>query len=116
MRNAVSPGRRFRRAALVFALAATLVPLCERLGSADEPSSKPSKKTTADSKSKKAAVEPPQKLSLVPSKFEFSNPRGTLQLVATGTYSQNRVRDLTADVKLTSSDPNVARVKGSVVV
>jgi hypothetical protein len=120
MRNAASPGRHFRRAALPLALATAFVPLCAGFGAADDASSKPSKKATADSQSKstskKVAVEPPAKLSLVPSKFEFFNPRSTLQLVATGTYAHDRIRDLTADVKLTSSDPNVARIKGTAVV
>src|SRR5580704_11042438 len=106
MRNAASPGRHFRRAALPLALATAFVPLCAGFGAADD-SSKPTKKV---------AVAPPEKLSLVPSKFEFANPRGTLQLVATGTYALDRIRDLTADVKLTSSDPKIARIKGTTVI
>ena len=75
-----------------------------------------SKKSAAQVKKVKAAVPPPASLSLEPSKFELRGSRASLQLVATGKYDANRVRDLTADVKYTSSDPKVARVDGSVVV
>ena len=117
MTYAVSPGRHFRRAALVFALAATLVPLCLRMGPAGETARKAEQKGDRRLKVQKtSSSRRRQKLSLVPSKFEFSNPRGTLQLVATGTYAHDRIRDLTADVKLTSSDPKVARIKGTTVI
>src|ERR1700728_1436497 len=72
--------------------------------------------TAAEAKSKKTPPEPPAKLSLEPAKFEFSNPRTTLQLVASGAYGGDRVRDLTADVKLTSSDPKIARIRGTTVI
>jgi len=116
MRNPITSGRALRHGTLAVALVAMLAPVGLRVAPAEEPARKPSHKTGADANAKKRAVEPPVTLSLEPSKFELSNPRGALQLVATGTYAQDRVRDLTADVKLTSSDPKIACVKGTIVI
>jgi hypothetical protein len=115
MRYPIPVCRRFRRSASVFALVATFALAgAERGTAADQPSNSP-KKATSSSQVKKVAVAPPARLSLEPAKFELSNPRSTLQLVATGAYDHDRVRDLTADVKFTSSDPKVVRIKGSMI-
>ncbi len=108
MRNRVPVARRSRLAtfALILALPLALVLVAQGLRPA----------TAAEAKSKKTPPEPPAKLALEPAKFEFSNPRTTLQLVASGTYAGDRVRDLTADVKLISSDPKIARIKGTTVI
>ncbi|HET6327599.1 MAG TPA: DUF1553 domain-containing protein [Planctomycetaceae bacterium] len=112
----VPAGRCFRDTAPVFVMLATLALLGAQPASAADPASKAGKKTATVAKVKKVAVEPPIKLTLEPSKFELSTPRCTLQLVATGTYASDRVRDLTADVTLTSSDPKIIRIKGTTVI
>jgi Protein of unknown function (DUF1553)/Protein of unknown function (DUF1549) len=96
----------------MIAIVVTLLPLSAQAASAPSRAEKTSKPAA----SAKKEVEPPVTLSLEPAKAELDTPRATLQLVATGKYAHDRVRDLTADVKLTSSDPNVARVKGSLIV
>src|SRR4051812_37971549 len=50
-------------------------------------------------------VAPPSRLAIEPAKFELRGHRAQLQLVVTGTYAGERIRDLTSDVKYTSSDP-----------
>ncbi len=112
----VPAGRCFRDTAPVFVMLATLALLGDQPASAADQASKAGKKTATVAKVKKVAVQPPIKLTLEPSKFELSTPRCTLQLVATGTYASDRVRDLTADVTLTSSDPKIARIKGTTVI
>jgi Protein of unknown function (DUF1553)/Protein of unknown function (DUF1549)/Bacterial Ig-like domain (group 2) len=110
----VPTGRSFRHTAPVFVMMATLaLQGGQRTTAADQPANP---KKAAVAKVKKVAAEPPIKLTLEPSKFEFSTPRSTLQLVATGTYARDRVRDLTGDVMLTSSDPKIARIKGTTVI
>jgi hypothetical protein len=112
----VPAGRSFRSTAPALVMAATLALLGARRGTAGDEPARSAKKTAPAAKTKQVAVEPPVKLALEPSKFELSTTRSTLQLVATGTYAGQRVRDLTADVTLTSSDPKIARIKGTTVI
>jgi Protein of unknown function (DUF1553)/Protein of unknown function (DUF1549) len=111
----LSAGRELRSIASALVLVTMVTFGGAQLGAADQAPQKSTKKAAA-AKAKTVAVEPPVKLSLEPAKLELSNPRTTVQLIATGTYAGDRVRDLTADIKLTSSDPNVARVKGTTLV
>ena len=69
-----------------------------------KPAKAASKKSAADSKKAKVALPVPAALSLEPSKFELRGHRASLQLVTTGKYATNRLLDLTADVKYTSSE------------
>jgi hypothetical protein len=115
MRNTNSVSRCFAYATLRLAIVAVLLS-ASWVVAAEGSSQKSAHKATADSKAKKVAVEPPSKLSLEPSKADLVGPRSTLQLVVTGLYAHDRVRDLTGDVKLTSSDATVARIQGTTVV
>jgi len=114
--SAVQSARRFVsgdsvvRAGIVSAVAFAFISAAVIASAAE---SKAVKKPAA---AKKAAVEPPASLALAPSKYELRGNRSSLQLVATGTYSGDRIRDLTADVKYISSNPKVARVDGSMVI
>jgi hypothetical protein len=92
-----------------------LAPLTVQAAEAN-PAKTASKKSTAASKKAKVALPTPAALSLEPAKFELRGHRASLQLVASGKYSSNRVLDLTSDAKYTSSDPKVARIEGSVVL
>jgi hypothetical protein len=111
MTSPIPVGRRMRSATLVLAAAVTLALLSTRPSMASKPT-----KTPVTVKVKRLNVEPPTKLSLDPVKFEIVGPRGSLQLVATGSYSNDRLLDLTSDVKFTSSDTKIAQIKGTTVV
>jgi Protein of unknown function (DUF1553)/Protein of unknown function (DUF1549) len=95
--------------------ATTLAPVCSSAANS-QPAKPASKKSAAVSKKAKTPLPLPASLSLEPSKFELRGHRASLQLVATGQYEANRVLDLTAYVKYTSSNPKIARVEGSLVI
>jgi hypothetical protein len=66
---------------------------------------------TADPK----AVGTPTALALLPGNFTLRGPRAQQQVIVTGKYGSQIVRDLTHLVKLTSANPKVAKVDGSIV-
>ncbi len=57
----------------------------------------------------------PTGLSLEPAKIELSGRRARQQLVLTGQYGSDQVRDLTAKADYVSSDPKVVKIDGSIV-
>lgn len=59
------------------------------------------------------AADQPTGLSLAPGKFELRGSRAQQQLVISGTYTADDVRDLTAGVTLTSSNPAVVKIEGA---
>jgi hypothetical protein len=69
-----------------------------------------------ESESKPVDVGTPTALALEPGSFTLLGPRSRQQVIATGLYSGNELRDLTQGVTLMSSDPNVVRVDGTVVL
>src|SRR5262245_4269040 len=61
------------------------------------------------------AADAPTVLSLDPGKFELRGPRAQQQLVVSGTFSADDIRDLTTGVMLSSSNPNVVKIEGTLV-
>ena len=59
------------------------------------------------------AADQPTGLSLAPGKFELRGNRAQQQLVISGTYTADDVRDLTTGVTLTSSNPAVVKIDGT---
>ncbi len=59
------------------------------------------------------AADQPTGLSLAPGKFELRGSRAQQQLVISGTYTADDVRDLTTGVTLTSSNPAVVKIEGT---
>lgn len=59
------------------------------------------------------AADQPTGLSLTPAKFELRGSRAQQQLVISGTYSADDIRDLTTGVTLTSSNPAVVKIEGT---
>ena len=68
----------------------------------------------ADEKAAANAVGQPVSLSIAPTKIELSGKRARQQLAITGNYSGNEVRDLTAAVEFSSSDPKIVTVENGV--
>ena len=58
----------------------------------------------------------PAGLAIEPGRIELINKRTQQQLLVTGKYSGDEVRDLTAAATFASSNPAVAKVEGSVVL
>ena len=63
-----------------------------------------------------AEIGQPVGLALEPGRVELINQRTQQQLLVTGKYSGDEVRDLTAAATFASSNPAVAKVEGSVVL
>ncbi len=63
-----------------------------------------------------AEIGQPVGLAIEPGRFELINKRTQQQLLVTGKYSGDEVRDLTAAATFASSNPAVAKVEGSVVL
>ncbi len=63
-----------------------------------------------------AEIGQPVGLAIEPGRFELINKRTQQQLLVTGKYSGDEVRDLTAAATFTSSNPAVVKVEGSVVL
>lgn len=59
------------------------------------------------------AADQPGALSLAPGKFELRGSRAQQQLVISGTFSADDTRDLTSGVTLTSSNPAVVKIEGT---
>ena len=59
------------------------------------------------------AADQPTALSLAPGKFELRGTRAQQQLVVSGTLTADDVRDLTSGVTLTSSNPAVVKIEGT---
>ncbi len=59
------------------------------------------------------AADAPTALSLNPGKFELRGPRAQQQLVVSGTFSADDLRDLTTGVTFASSNPNVVKIEGT---
>ncbi|MFG0334883.1 MAG: Ig domain-containing protein, partial [Maioricimonas sp. JB049] len=57
----------------------------------------------------------PQTIELVPARFTLTGPRSQQQLVCTGTFAAEELRDLTGAVTFESSDTAVVTIDGSVV-
>ena len=64
---------------------------------------------------KTAAIGSPSGLTLLPAKITLNGPRARQQVIVTGEYGSDVVRDLTSAVKITSANPKVAKVVGSIV-
>ena len=77
--------------------------LCSTMGFAADPPSA-------------AEVGQPVGLILEPGRFELRNNRSQQQLLVTGKYSGEDVRDLTAAATFTSSNPAVVKIEGSIVL
>ena len=58
----------------------------------------------------------PVSLALEPGKFELSNKRAQQQLLVTGKYSADEVRDLTAAATFASSNPAAVKIEGSIAL
>lgn len=56
-----------------------------------------------------------QELTLQPSAFTLLGERSEQQLLVTGRFAENELRDLTAAAQYSSADPAIARIEGSVV-
>ncbi len=56
----------------------------------------------------------PSGITLEPAKFELSGRRSQQQLLVTGSYGSSEVRDLTTVATLSSSNPNVLAVDGTI--
>uniref|UniRef100_A0A7C2JXB3 DUF1553 domain-containing protein n=1 Tax=Schlesneria paludicola TaxID=360056 RepID=A0A7C2JXB3_9PLAN len=69
-----------------------------------------------DGAARPVEVGTPAAIVLEPGSFTLLGPRSRQQVIATGRYSGDELRDLTQAVTLTSSDPNVARVDGSAIL
>ncbi|HLQ44037.1 MAG TPA: DUF1549 domain-containing protein, partial [Planctomycetaceae bacterium] len=59
------------------------------------------------------AADQPGAISLDPSKFELRGTRAQQQLVVSGTFSAEDIRDLTSGVTYASSNPNVVKIEGT---
>ena len=57
----------------------------------------------------------PTGLTLLPGNFTLQGKRARQQLIVTGKFGSINIRDLTNSAKLTSSDPSVAKITGSIV-
>ena len=57
----------------------------------------------------------PSDISIEPLKFEFKGRRARQQLVVTGSYGSSERRDLTTVATLTSSNPKVVTIDGTIV-
>lgn len=68
----------------------------------------------ADTDSDSAIVGQPAGLELAPAQFELRGPRSRQQLVLTGSYGSEELRDLTSAVEYVSSDPKVVRIEDGV--
>ena len=62
------------------------------------------------------AVGKPGGIEISPAKFELSDVRARQQLVVTGNYAADEVRDLTAAAKYTSSNEQVVRIDGQIAL
>lgn len=71
--------------------------------------------TAAAGAVKKAADATPTGLTLLPGNFTLQGPRAQQQVIVTGRYGSDVVRDLTNVVKITSANPKVAMVTGSII-
>lgn len=58
----------------------------------------------------------PQQITLEPNSFTLRGPRAKQQLIVTGSYSENALRDLTPAVQYTSSNEAVAKVVDAIVI
>ena len=56
----------------------------------------------------------PTAVSVAPAKFELRGARAQQQLVVSGTFSAEDVRDLTSSVTFASSNPAVVKIEGSI--
>src|SRR5262245_14131829 len=59
------------------------------------------------------AADQPGAISLDPGKFELRGTRAQQQLVVSGTFSAEDIRDLTTAVTFASSNPNVVKIEGT---
>ena len=58
----------------------------------------------------------PASITAEPAKFELAGKRARQQLIVTGNYSNNEVRDLTPAVTFASSNPAIVKIEGSVAL
>src|SRR5439155_19813716 len=59
------------------------------------------------------AADQPGAISLDPSKFELRGTRAQQQLVVSGTFSVEDIRDLTSGLTYASSNPNGVEIEGT---
>ncbi|WLD14178.1 DUF1549 and DUF1553 domain-containing protein [Planctellipticum variicoloris] len=69
----------------------------------------------AQSSDRPESVGQPVQLQLEPGRFPLVGKRAQQQLVLTGKYAGEELRDLTGVAKFESSDPNVVRIDGMIV-
>ncbi|MDZ4689058.1 MAG: DUF1549 domain-containing protein, partial [Planctomycetaceae bacterium] len=72
--------------------------------------------TADDSTSKPVDVGAPNMIALEPAAFTLQGGRARQQLIVTGLYSGNDLRDLTQAATFGTSNPKVARIEGSTIL
>jgi len=95
----------------------TLTTICTLLLTAGvSQAAKPATPAASDNVKSAAAVGAPTGLTLLPGSFTLQGPRARQQVIVTGKYGSDIVRDLTHLVKLASANPKVAKIDGSIVL